>query len=104
LLANIIAMLFQALTAELGIATGQNLAELCRHHNRAPVSWAMWLGCELAAPAEHKARFSEVCRAADDERLAVRAAVGNGESTQLSRAIDTGEGRWDQRHAALWPV
>jgi len=39
-----------------------------------------------------KARFSEVCRAADDERLAVRAAVGNGESTQLSRAIDTGEG------------
>jgi hypothetical protein len=52
----------------------------------------------------YKARFSEVCRAADDERLAVRAAVGNGESTQLSRAIDTGEGRWDQRHAALWPV
>jgi len=44
------------------------------------------------AIGDTKARFSEVCRAADDERLAVRAAVGNGESTQLSRAIDTGEG------------
>jgi hypothetical protein len=31
-----------------------------------------------------KARFSEVLRAADDERLAVAAAVGNGEGTQLS--------------------
>ena len=30
LLANAIAMLFQALSAKLGIATGRNLAELCR--------------------------------------------------------------------------
>ena len=32
LLANLIAMLFQALSAKLGIVTGRNLAELCRDH------------------------------------------------------------------------
>src|SRR5208337_4245519 len=30
LLANIIAMLFQALSAKLGIVTGRNLAQMCR--------------------------------------------------------------------------
>src|SRR5215467_4845943 len=30
LLANLIAMLFQALSAKLGIVTGRNLAEMCR--------------------------------------------------------------------------
>jgi len=30
LLANVIAMLFQALSAKLGIVTGRNLAEMCR--------------------------------------------------------------------------
>src|SRR3954451_18057645 len=57
LLANIIAMLFQALSAKLGIATGQNLAELCRQHYPAPVSWAMWLGSELAAMATDLPEF-----------------------------------------------
>ena len=32
LLANVIAMLFQALSAKLGIVTGRNLAEMCRDH------------------------------------------------------------------------
>ena len=32
LLANLIAMLFQALSAKLGIVTGRNLAEMCREH------------------------------------------------------------------------
>ena len=32
LLANVIAMLFQALSARLGIVTGQSLAGLCRTH------------------------------------------------------------------------
>lgn len=35
LLANLIAMLFQALSAKLGIVTGKNLAELSREHCRA---------------------------------------------------------------------
>ena len=35
LLANLIAMLFQALSAKLGIVTGRNLAEMCREQFRA---------------------------------------------------------------------
>src|SRR5271168_4476221 len=43
LLANLIAMLFQALSAKLGIVTGRNLAEMCRDQFPRPVVWAMWL-------------------------------------------------------------
>ena len=35
-LANLIAMLFQGLSAKLGIVTGRNLAELCRDHFSSP--------------------------------------------------------------------
>jgi manganese transport protein len=41
LLANLIAMLFQALSAKLGIVTGRNLAEMCREQFAPPVVWAM---------------------------------------------------------------
>src|SRR5690348_17745703 len=51
LLANLIAMLFQALSAKLGIVTGRNLAELCRDHFPKPVVWAMWTVSEVAAMA-----------------------------------------------------
>ena len=37
LLANVIAMLFQALSAKLGIVTGRNLAEMCREQFPKPV-------------------------------------------------------------------
>ena len=37
LLANLIAMLFQALSAKLGIVTGRNLAEMCRDQFPRPV-------------------------------------------------------------------
>ena len=43
LLANVIAMLFQGLSAKLGIVTGRNLAEMCRDHFPRPVVWAMWV-------------------------------------------------------------
>src|SRR6516165_10042890 len=46
LLANLIAMLFQALSAKLGIVTGRNLAELCRDHFPRPVVLAMWAASE----------------------------------------------------------
>src|SRR3974377_1001380 len=49
LLANIIAMLFQALSAKLGIVTGRNLAELCRDRFPRPVVLAMWVVSELCA-------------------------------------------------------
>ncbi len=51
-----------------------------------------------------EARFSEVCGAVDNEILVFTAAVGDGACAQLSRAIDTGEARWERRHAALWPT
>jgi manganese transport protein len=51
MLANLIAMLFQALSARLGIVTGQSLASLCRAHFPRPVSLAMWLASEFAAMA-----------------------------------------------------
>src|SRR6202142_2738176 len=57
LLANVIAMLFQGLSAKLGIVTGRNLAEMCRDHFPRPVVWAMWVGSEIAAMATDLAEF-----------------------------------------------
>src|SRR5205823_1345246 len=49
--ANLIAMLFQALSAKLGIVTGRSLAQLCRERFPRPVVWAMWVVSEIAAMA-----------------------------------------------------
>src|SRR6266581_4248028 len=55
--ANVIAMIFQALSAKLGIVTGRNLAELCREHFPRPIVWGMWVGSEIAAMATDLAEF-----------------------------------------------
>ena len=57
LTANIAAMLFQSLSAKLGIVTGRNLAELCREHFPKPVVWALWIVSEIAAMATDLAEF-----------------------------------------------
>src|SRR5262249_12165963 len=57
LLANLIAMLFQALSAKLGIVTGKNLAEVCREKFSQPVAVAMWFVGEIAAMATDLAEF-----------------------------------------------
>jgi manganese transport protein len=57
LMANAVAMLFQALSAKLGIATGRNLAELCRERFPPPVVYAMWAASEVAAMATDLAEF-----------------------------------------------
>jgi manganese transport protein len=57
LLANVTAMLFQALSAKLGIATGRNLAEICRDQLPRPMVWAMWVISEIAAMATDLAEF-----------------------------------------------
>ena len=57
LLANVIAMLFQALSAKIGIVTGRNLPELCRDHFPRPVVLAMWGVSEIAAMATDLAEF-----------------------------------------------
>ncbi|MFG1345163.1 Nramp family divalent metal transporter [Xanthobacter autotrophicus DSM 431] len=56
-MANLIAMLFQALSAKLGIATGRNLAEHCRDHLPRPLVWVMWGVSEIAAMATDLAEF-----------------------------------------------
>jgi manganese transport protein len=57
LLANLIAMLFQGLSAKLGIVTGRNLPEMCRDQFPRPVVWAMWVVSEIAAMATDVAEF-----------------------------------------------
>src|ERR1700731_317808 len=57
LVANLIAMLFQALSAKLGIVTGKNLAEMCRDHFSPPLVWGMWGISEIAAMATDLAEF-----------------------------------------------
>ncbi len=56
-LAGLVAMLFQALSAKLGIVTGSNLAEACRDHLPRPAAWAMWGLSEGAAMATDLAEF-----------------------------------------------
>lgn len=56
-MANMIAMLFQALSARLGIVTNRNLAEMCRDQFSRPVVWGMWVGSEIAAMATDLAEF-----------------------------------------------
>ncbi|GAB0120325.1 Nramp family divalent metal transporter [Acidisoma sp. 7E03] len=57
LMANLIAMLFQALSAKLGIVTGRNLAELCRDRFSSPVVIILWIVSEIAAMATDLAEF-----------------------------------------------
>src|SRR5271154_387841 len=57
LLANVVAMLYQALSAKLGIVTGRNLAEMCREHFPPPVVYALWIVSEVAAMATDLAEF-----------------------------------------------
>ena len=56
-MANMIAILFQALSARLGIVTNRNLAEMCRDQFSRPVVWGMWVGSEIAAMATDLAEF-----------------------------------------------
>src|SRR6202162_3634146 len=51
LLSNLMAMLLQALSAKLGIATGRDLAQACREHYSRRVSFALWIVCEIAIAA-----------------------------------------------------
>jgi manganese transport protein len=50
-LANLIAMLFQGLSARLGIVTGQSLATVCRTQFPRAVTIPMWIASEIAAMA-----------------------------------------------------
>src|SRR5919201_4857067 len=54
---NLMAMLIQALSAKLGLATGMNLAEACREQFPRPVVVGMWIVSEIVAMATDLAEF-----------------------------------------------
>src|SRR6478735_6140438 len=51
MLSNFMAILLQALSLKLGIVTGRDLAQACRDHFSRPVSFCLWVLCELAIAA-----------------------------------------------------
>ncbi|MEU1275670.1 Nramp family divalent metal transporter [Streptomyces sp. NPDC005799] len=57
LLANLMAMPVQYLSAKLGIATDRNLPELVREHYPRPVTWGMWVQAEIIAMSTDIAEF-----------------------------------------------
>jgi manganese transport protein len=57
LVANLMAMLVQYLSAKLGIVTGRSLPEQVREHFPRPVCWGMWLQAEAMAMATDIAEF-----------------------------------------------
>jgi len=54
---NLMAMLIQTLSAKLGIATGRNLAEMCRESFPRPLVIVMWVLMEIVAMATDLAEF-----------------------------------------------
>jgi manganese transport protein len=51
LISNLMAILLQALALKLGIVTGRDLAQACRDHYSRPVSFGLWIMCEIAIAA-----------------------------------------------------
>ncbi|MDT7815119.1 MAG: manganese transport protein, partial [Acidobacteriaceae bacterium] len=51
MMSNLMAILLQALSLKLGIVTGRDLAQACRDHFSRPVSFCLWIICELAISA-----------------------------------------------------
>ncbi|HEX3235185.1 MAG TPA: Nramp family divalent metal transporter [Gemmatimonadales bacterium] len=51
LISNLMAILLQALALKLGIVTGRDLAQACRDHYSRPVSFILWVLCEIAIAA-----------------------------------------------------
>ncbi|HEX5029038.1 MAG TPA: Nramp family divalent metal transporter [Gaiellaceae bacterium] len=57
LAANLTAMLIQAMSAKLGIATRKNLPEVCRERFSRRTSFALWIQAEIVAMATDLAEF-----------------------------------------------
>src|SRR5215472_19158889 len=56
-LASLMAMVIQTLSAKLGIATGRNLPEVCRDHFSKRTSFLLWIQAEVIAMATDLAEF-----------------------------------------------
>ncbi|WP_373533893.1 Nramp family divalent metal transporter [Microcoleus sp.] len=51
LLSNLMAIVLQALCVKLGVATGRDLAQVCRDNYSPRVSFVLWILCEIAIAA-----------------------------------------------------
>lgn len=51
LISNLMAILLQSLALKLGIVSGRDLAQACRDHYSRPVSFGLWILCEVAIAA-----------------------------------------------------
>ncbi|HUS18521.1 MAG TPA: Nramp family divalent metal transporter [Terriglobales bacterium] len=51
MMSNLMAILLQSLCIKLGVATGRDLAQACRDHYSKPVSFVLWVLCEIAIAA-----------------------------------------------------
>jgi manganese transport protein len=51
LMSNLMAVLLQTLSARMGIVTGRDLAQACRENYPKPVSYVLWVLCEIAIAA-----------------------------------------------------
>jgi manganese transport protein len=51
LISNFMAILLQHLALKLGVVTGRDLAQACRDHYSRPVSFVLWLLCQIAIVA-----------------------------------------------------
>ncbi len=51
MISNLMAMLLQYLSLKLGIVTGRDLAQACRDHYSRPVTFFLWILCEIAIAA-----------------------------------------------------
>src|SRR5512133_2946321 len=50
-MSNFMAILLQTLSARLGIVSGRDLAQACRDSYPRPISWGLWIFCEIAIAA-----------------------------------------------------
>jgi manganese transport protein len=51
MLSNLMAILLQGLAVKLGVVAERDLAQACRDHYSRPVSFALWVACEIAISA-----------------------------------------------------
>jgi manganese transport protein len=84
LVSNLMAMLVQTLSAKLGIATGKNLAEVCRDRLPRRVSISLWLQAEVIAMATD---LAEVLGAALGLRLLLGIPLGVGAAIAVVAAF-----------------
>src|SRR5256885_12702353 len=51
MISNLMAVLLHSLAVKLGVVTERDLAQACRDHYSKPVSFLLWIGCEIAIAA-----------------------------------------------------